>query len=120
MSSERWKPVLSGDVYCSPGCGAGCTKAAHDTAASDALKLATDLGEGWEPHVWENFGWHYRAFRDEAAIYPSTEGGYRCFFNGVSQFIHDGNTPREALEGALADAQEFVDTLQFQIKGAQR
>lgn len=122
----RWTPVLNGDKYCAPACGCGCTKAEYDSALSNALKLATELGEGWEPNVWENGNWYYRAQRSLGAnnmmaeVFSEREGGYRCYFNGVKQFIANGNTPEEAFMNAVVEAQSFVDTLQFQIKEAQR
>lgn len=123
-SDYRWTPIHNGDKYCSPGCGAGCTKTEYDLAVTNALKLATELGEGWQPSVWENGKWYYRAERSLGAkdmmveVFPTGEGDYRCYFNGVKQFICGGSTPKEAVMGALVEAQAFVDTLLFQIKEA--
>jgi hypothetical protein len=33
---ESWKPRLSGNKYCAPACGGGCTKAAYDKAVASA------------------------------------------------------------------------------------
>ena len=122
----RWTPVLDGDKYCSPGCGCGCTKAAYDSALSKALKLATELGEGWQPKVWENGDWYYRAERSLGAkdtmveVFSIREGGYRCYFNGVKQFVAAGDTPTEAFENAVVEAQAFINSLLFQIMQAQK
>lgn len=124
--NPSWTPILSGDKYCSTACGCGCTKAAYDSALSGALKLATELGEGWQPKVWENGNWYYRAEHSlmgkdtMVEVCPASYGGYRCYFNGVKQFIADGDTPAEALMGAVVEAQAFVDALQFQIIEAQK
>ena len=56
-----WKPRLQGEIYCSPACGGGCTKVAHDAAKKQASELAKQLGKGWKPHVWENLGWFAKA-----------------------------------------------------------
>ena len=57
--TDRWIPVRDGDIYCSPACGGKCTKKKFDIATREAQRLAAQLGKGWEPHVWENLGWHY-------------------------------------------------------------
>lgn len=119
----RWTPVLNGDKYCAPACGSGCTKAAYDLARANALTLATELGEGWEPNVWENMGWHYSAIHSgqmKIVVHRQRDGKYRCFFNAAKQFIGEADTPTEAFMNAVVEAQSFVDTLQFQIKEAQR
>lgn len=125
-SDYRWTPIHNGDKYCSPGCGAGCTKAEYDEALSSALKIATELGEGWQPRVWENGKWYYCAVKeivshdDEIKVYPNRESGYKCHFNGAKQFIADGDTPEEAFMNAVVEAQAFVDALQFQIIEVQK
>jgi len=65
MTTERnWTPTLSADgiFFCSPACGGGkyCKKADYDLAVSRSNAAAEQLGEGWETHVWENLGWHYK------------------------------------------------------------
>lgn len=62
-------PVLNGKIYCSPRCGCKCTKAAFDRATKEANALAARMGEGWEPDVWENCGWHYLVFKGEMTIH---------------------------------------------------
>lgn len=57
----NWTPVLNGDIYCSPACGRGCTLEEYDQAVKDADELAAQLGKAFQPHVWENLGWHYSA-----------------------------------------------------------
>lgn len=60
MNEEtRWIPQLRGAIYCSPACGHGCTFEAFDRAYEQATTLATRLGRGWTPRVWENLGWHF-------------------------------------------------------------
>ncbi|WP_152025762.1 hypothetical protein [Agrobacterium tumefaciens] len=71
MGEYSHKPQLSenGLIYCSPACGSKCTKEAYDLAVSRAQALAEKLGEGWEPHVWENGGWHYQAKNKTMTVY---------------------------------------------------
>lgn len=58
---SRTTPVRKGAVYCAPFCGRGCTHAEYRRAVRRARILAKRLGEGWQPEVWENLGWHYKA-----------------------------------------------------------
>ncbi len=69
ISDRGWEPVRRGTVYCSPRCGGNCTWAAHQKAHKDAEALARRMGEGWEPDVWENLGWHWRVKKGVATIY---------------------------------------------------
>ena len=72
MSEEsRWKPRRKGEFYCSPGCGAGCTWKEYCMARSAAQALAKEMGEEWEPEVWENMGWHYCAVRPHMSVHPN-------------------------------------------------
>jgi hypothetical protein len=50
-------------------------------AQRDAEEMAAALnaelgGGGWEPYVWENLGWHYRARRTNGLDWPDPEA--RC------------------------------------------
>jgi len=73
----RWTPVLRGKEYCSPACGARCKKADFDNARVRAGALARELGPGWQPHVWENGGWHYEVKKSNGAVYEE-DGEYRA------------------------------------------
>lgn len=120
-NQHRWTPVLDGDTYCSPACGFKCTKASFDLATSNALKLATEMGEGWEPKVWENGKWYYCVQRGKAAIHPPSPGGrYTCFFNAATQFIGAADDPHAALQDAMQQAQFFMDDLLQDILEMQR
>jgi hypothetical protein len=35
---DRWAPIRRGKIYCSPGCGRGCTVAEHDEAVRASCK----------------------------------------------------------------------------------
>jgi hypothetical protein len=79
--------------YCSPGCGGDCTDAAHRLARRNANRLCDDLGQGWEPRVWENLGWHYSALKGQCQVYEyysvtgKRAGHADLSVEGVRQFI---------------------------------
>jgi len=62
------------DIYCSAWCGFGCTKTAHDRAQAEAKFLCNRLGDGWQPHVWENCGWHFEARKASLRVHAQTQG----------------------------------------------
>lgn len=98
---DRWTPVSGpGDRYCSPRCGRGCTRAEYEHAVESAERMVAELGEGWEPDVWENLGWHWSASRDNCiTVYQVGHSGrYHCLAGGK---IHGD---------ALWTTQEFAAT----------
>lgn len=63
-ASTSWTPTLRNGIYCSLMCGGVdgyCTLAMYKQAQRTANRVAKELGEGWEPEVYENLGWHWRA-----------------------------------------------------------
>jgi hypothetical protein len=106
-------PERKGKLYCSPWCGMGCTFAAFEKATDAADALAKQLGEGWEPHVWENMGWHYRADRGEMlSLYTHGPTDFTCYFNTRNtQFIGGGITPELAVGDASDKAHAMLDQL---------
>lgn len=92
-------------------------------ALTAAKKLCARLGDGYEPVVHENLGWHYNAnkgyitvredivYNPEHSGYPvvysaSIEPGYGVGFTGGSvslgvQIFAKGETPKEAVANAL-------------------
>ena len=104
-----WVPVLKGKTYCSPRCGRGCTKADHDRAVEKSNALAKRLGPTWEPHVWENLGWHYGVTCGVIDITPShrrrDDGkkwveSYACYIQTKPQFLGEAKTPEAAFSRA--------------------
>ncbi|WP_306147284.1 MULTISPECIES: hypothetical protein [unclassified Roseibium] len=101
-----WTPVRRGDVYCSPRCGAGCTWKAYQTAVQRADDLAERMGDGWEPRIWENGGWHYSVRKGRMEIHPRHEystdheraisGYWASFVSSIGQFHQDAKDPLEA------------------------
>jgi hypothetical protein len=126
MMSDGWTPKLSADGvhYCSPRCGSGkfCRKEWYDAAVANGDRLARDLGDGWEPRVWENLGWHYRAEKGCAAVHPNEDRqqpfvagqgyparSYSAFLNlPGKQFIASAGNAADALGFATQDARSFL------------
>lgn len=74
-AAAAWKPVHRGLIYCSPGCGAGCTRAAYNKAVDEAEALAKKMGKGWRPEVWENLGWHWAIVKGTEQVYVKIYAG---------------------------------------------
>lgn len=94
-----WAAVRSGERYCAPACGLGCTFAEFEEAHRKANAWAEELGEGWVPVVHENLGWHWSVQRgpiklqNEYRNYPSN----RWSTTGTGMFSGNGSTPHIAL-----------------------
>lgn len=114
-----WEPVAKPDgTYCSPACGGRCTQAAFDKATQDAKELASYMGEGWTPHVWENLGWYYRVVLQDglAEVYPHRDGRFWCSINTSKQFMGESDNPKVAFKLALEDAHCFNLKLAVQLE----
>lgn len=116
--STRDTPIeRAGGIYCSAGCGCGCTKAQYDEAQRKAESLAERMGGGWAPDVWENCMWHYALQADIDGVDVRLHHGYapgkareghregideyKCFINTSPQFIGKSTDPKGALKDAL-------------------
>ena len=103
---------LPGGIYCSPRCGGRCTRREFDRATAEAAALAKRMGEGWEPRVWENLGWHYEVHKGAAVIHVTIDRnakgspvvGYWADIQTAKQFIADAKEPEDALGFAIQDA----------------
>lgn len=103
-----WTPVAAGDIYCSPACGMGCTRKEYDEAVASAAALAQALGNGWEPRVWENLAWHYKARKGTCEVFLNgRDGTYMAMLNtsrkGVQQTIGRDPDPVLAVANAVSD-----------------
>jgi hypothetical protein len=118
-----WKPERKGDIYCSPGCGRGCTRQEYLNAGNRGSAMAATLGPGWTYKVWENLGWHYKAVSecDRITVHLSHLGGE--FFallgeagSGGGRWSGHGMTPQSAVDIAIQEAREelsqFADLLE--------
>lgn len=109
-AADRWTPILRGDTYCSPACGGGCTKSAHDKALADAAALAERLGAGWTPHVWENLGWHWDVRKGVATIRPVGDA-YRVTLDVAPRVDVEAETPEDAVGFATQEARTNLERL---------
>lgn len=111
---DRWTPVHSGDVFCSPACGSRCKRADFERATQRAATLVAMLGSGWQPRVWENGGWHFEVARGNATVSVDDDGQYEASV----RFNFDG-TRENRVTARSHDAREavqaVVDTLSTQI-----
>lgn len=119
-SSQCWTPQIKpGGIYCSPACGFNCTRVAYDRAVVEAAALATQMGEGWYPKVWENGGWHFKASKGCATMDANLKGSaisgvyeiedYTVFINSsIKQVVVLAPTAYDALSLALAEARQQI------------
>ena len=116
-SGDRWTPVLKGDVFCSPACSCGCKKADFDSATKKAHALAHTLGDGWEPSVWENLGWHFEAKKRSATVTVDRDQGYTAdvrfkMSDDVELCISETrDCPREAVGAVVAEINTRIASL---------
>ena len=116
-TADEWTPVLGGDLFCSPRCGSGCTKAQYDLACESANALAARMGYRWEAEVWENGGWIYSVKNGPATVTPEYDGRYQaelCFSqveDPMLQIFETDADPRRAFQAAV----DRLDTLIVQL-----
>lgn len=116
-----WTPRRVGELYCSPGCGGGCTWEAYERATDHASLLALRLGDGWEPRVWENLGWHWSAqlpnpdgsINNRAEVRESSSGGFVAY---VGPGAYHADTPQLAVKEGLAVLRARRDELDSAVK----
>lgn len=116
--------ITDNDQYCSIGCGNGCTKRQYEKAVKKADELCEELGVGWQPHVWENLGWHFLAFKGDCKVHKFSDNRYWADFMAQGrQYEEYGTTAKEALENVfnkivknLRDAQSALNNFEFYVK----
>ena len=105
---DDWTPRLDGSTYCSPACGCRCTLAAYERTVADVDAIVASLGDGWAPHIWENFGWHGEARNGTISVRLDIDGTYDADMGGameVARWSGSGETPHAAVAAALAVAE---------------
>lgn len=119
MSDPSWTPRRRGAFFCAPACGRGCLKVEHDAAVRLARTMASHLGTGWKPEVWENLGWHAKAvdssgrwevcankdFKGKVCHYTAYLGDARIQ-GGI--WVEQAKTPVDAVKKTLATARKNV------------
>lgn len=113
----RWTPILNGDVFCSPACGSSCKKADYDRTIKAANLLATKLGDGWEPEIWENGGWYYVVSKGDVTVRLDREQ-YAAEIkvdyiseNHILSISHASVDPRQAVEGLVSKLSSIISRL---------
>lgn len=114
---RKWIPVLNGEVFCSPFCGAKCKKSDYDKALRISYEIASQLGENWIPQVFENLGWYWKVTKGNIEVRDSALG-----YNATMQFEQDQNyyfsaddsDPRKAVQKVQDQLQDIIRKLQRQ------
>lgn len=82
MNSLSWKPIRRGPIFCSPACGNSCLHANYVKAHKDAKNLIKQMKTtGWNVHVWENLGWHWRINKLDGLL--SVSGDPKTGYNAM-------------------------------------
>lgn len=117
-TGDRWTPIRDGDIFCAPACGRKCKLVDFECATASAAVLIGELGDGWEPRVWENCGWHFSAGKGAATVDYSENGGHftasidaGVFHQRHEKFRADANSPRAAMEAVLAEVEHKIASL---------
>lgn len=115
----RWTPILKGDIFCSPSCGGNCKKSAYDEALQASNIVASLLGEGWTPQVYENLGWYWQVVKGNIEVIHSNNG-----YSAILQFSLDEENyyfrsddlePRKAVEKVRNQLHEIIRKLERQL-----
>lgn len=95
----------------------------------DAMRNARNLvarmkGEGWEPIVFENMGWHWRAVSGPVRVYPSDTGDtFWCMIGSEPKRCAGGaafwtpqqtrcfKDPNRAVKDAMKYVYEFTERI---------
>ncbi|NRF83817.1 hypothetical protein HQ619_07740 [Burkholderia gladioli] len=116
---DGWTPRLTGKIYCSPACGFGCTKDDFDRASALAYAFATNLGSGWQAHVWENGGWHWEVTKGAAILRPTHDGRFHAEIRFMFNDTHE-TLIRETRRDAREAVQAVIDTLDQKVRVLKR
>lgn len=107
-----WKAVRRGKIYCAPCCGFNCTWEAFQKANREARKLATSLGKGWSPRVWENRGWCFAARSPcrHISVHKHGQGDYTAYLSSGTncmggQWVGRGKTAKGSVRSVIALAE---------------
>lgn len=117
FKGDNWTPKLNGNVFCSPACGGRCKKTDYDRATELAGILATKLGRGWVPRVWENLGWYFEVKKGAATVSLESGGKYTADiqfrFNdrAIERISETHDDPRIAVEKVIEVLQNKIAIL---------
>jgi hypothetical protein len=109
------------ETYCSPACGGGCSRESYEKAHVSAKKLASRLGKGWTPSVWENLGWHYCVISPCKRIKVHCNGNYTAYLGEPNstggRWAESGKTPESAIKKTVAAAKADLKKIGACIAG---
>ena len=112
MTHKSWVPMQDGKIYCSSACGRGCTLAEYEAAVKASEELAKHLGEGFEPRVWENLGWHWEVTGCNGRLKIHLgEQETTVYLDLQKQFVVSRSTPEGAIESVFYKARKWVGEL---------
>lgn len=117
MKKLSWKAVKKGKIFCSPGCGRGCTWEEYQIAWEKGKALAERLGFSWTAVVHENLGWHYKAVSKcgRLEVWGRPLGFSASFLGG--RWIGSGKTPEKAVLAAIRQAKDYSQWLLNRLEG---
>lgn len=114
---KRWIPVLNGAIFCSPSCGAKCTKSAYDEALRMSNEIALELGENWMPQVFENLGWYWKVTKGSMEVrYSDVRYNATMQFELYQNYCFSENDlePRKAVQKVRDKLQDVISKLERQ------
>jgi len=123
-----WKAKLRGNIYCSPACGANCTKDQHDATVSIGKLLASALGEGWTYIVRENLHWYTFAISSckrikvSPSIWSGKITGYTAYLGEPDEgcggrWVASAESPQKAVTEVIKQGQDYKAHIDSLLKG---
>lgn len=116
-----WMPKAydkDGSRYCSPACGHDCMAMDFINATKFATELATKMGPGWRPRVWENLGWHWEVEHPAAGVDVArhTRRSYwaRIMVDG-RQYQFTASSAKRAVDMLVRQMADHADALKGRI-----
>ena len=109
-----WTPVLHGDVYCSPRCGARCTIMGYRIAEREGAALAASLGTRWRAVVHENLGWHWYAEHvdfDHFAVHANADDFWADLTIDGKQWTATTADPNTSAKAVILAAMRAADVI---------
>lgn len=118
---QKWIPVLKGEIFCSPACGGNCKKITYDKAVQMSNEIASQLGEGWIPEVFENLGWYWKVVKGNIEVRHSANGYSATLLFDLDQndqnyfFSANDSDPRNAVQKVRNQLQDLIRKLERQF-----
>lgn len=99
-----WKPIKNNKSYCAPACGFDCQHKDFINATKKAKALCDKLGQGFQPEVWENLGWHWAVKRGHITVMQDRNKEFSATYDNEIWLY--GKTAYEALKQLLRHYRE--------------